>query len=348
MEKTQVEVQTSKEANKQQETQQVKPSFWASAATRRTALIGSLGLLGTAGAGSAWAYNRYLKDHTEIADVAAYEAQAAASSSSSAASSSSETELTNMQVSESGVSADNGSIALKTLVLNEGTSDQITAYTAEVKLNSASILRSAFANNQFGLNIVDLPSSIGAEHKAIWAINGDYYGFRETGIVIRDGVIYRDSPARTGLAFYADGQVKIYEETETNAQALIDQGVINTLSFGPALLDEGSILEGIEEIEVDTNFGNHSIQGQQPRTAVGVIGPNHLLFMVVDGRSEGYSRGATMTELAQMMLDAGCSTAYNIDGGGSSVMIFNGSMLSNPLGKQKERETSDILYIAGA
>ncbi|MBF0808201.1 phosphodiester glycosidase family protein [Rothia nasimurium] len=334
------------EQNPQQPQAEQKTSWVKSKTTRRTALIGGLGLLGTAGLGGGWAYNRYLRDHTEIADVAAYEAQAASNSTTSAAAS--DTELTNMQVTDTGVTADNGSIALNTIVLNEGTSDQITAYTAEVKLGSASILRSAFANNQFGLNIVDLPSNIGAEHNAIWAINGDYYGFRETGIVVRNGVVYRDSPARTGLAFYADGSVKIYDETATTAQALVDKGVLNTLSFGPALVENGAILDGIEDVEVDTNFGNHSIQGEQPRTAVGVIGTNHLLFMVVDGRSEGYSRGATMTELAQMMIDAGCTTAYNIDGGGSSVMIFNDSLVNNPLGKGEERETSDILYIAGA
>lgn len=161
--------------------------------SRRTALVGSLGLLGAAGLGTGWAYNRYLRDHTEISDVAAYEAQAASNSTTSAAASA--TELTNMQVTATGVTADNGSIALNTIVLNEGTSDQITAYTAEVKLGSASILRSAFANNQFGLNIVQNPSEMAAAHNAIWAINGDYYGFRETGIVIRNGVVYRDSPA---------------------------------------------------------------------------------------------------------------------------------------------------------
>ncbi|WP_326502762.1 phosphodiester glycosidase family protein [Rothia nasimurium] len=337
----------SADQNTQQTQADQKTSWIKSKTTRRTALIGGLGLLGTAGLGGGWAYNRYLRDHTEISDVAAYEAQAASNSTTSAAAAS-DTELTNMQVTDTGVTADNGSIVLNTIVLNEGTSDQITAYTAEVKLGSASILRSAFANNQFGLNIVQNPSEMAETHNAIWAVNGDYYGFRETGIVVRNGVVYRDSPARTGLAFYADGKVKIYDETATTAQALVDEGVLNTLSFGPALVENGTILDGIEDVEVDTNFGNHSIQGEQPRTAVGVIGTNHLLFMVVDGRSEGYSRGATMTELAQMMIDAGCTTAYNIDGGGSSVMLFNDSLVNNPLGKGKERETSDILYIAGA
>lgn len=70
-------------------------------------------------------------------------------------------------------------------------------------------------------------------NNAIFAVNGDYYDFRSDGIVIRDGVIFCDIPARTGLAFYSDGTMKIYDETKVSAQALLDAGVWNTLSFGP-------------------------------------------------------------------------------------------------------------------
>jgi len=100
-------------------------------------------------------------------------------------------------------------------------------------------------------------------------------------------------------------------------------------------------------VEVDTNFGNHSIQGEQPRTAVGVIDDNHLVFVVVDGRSPGYSAGVTMTGLAEIMQGLGASTAYNIDGGGSSTMYFDGDLVNDPLGVGRERATSDILYIEG-
>ena len=128
---------------------------------------------------------------------------------------------------------------------------------------------------------------------------------------------------------------------------LVADGVWNTLSFGPALLEGGQVVDGIEDVEVDTNVGNHSIQGAQPRTAVGVVDANHLVFVVVDGRSPGYSAGVTMTGLAEIMQGLGATTAYNLDGGGSSTMYFNGEVVNNPLGKGQERGTSDILYIAG-
>ncbi|ACL41184.1 conserved hypothetical protein [Pseudarthrobacter chlorophenolicus A6] len=201
--------------------------------------------------------------------------------------------------------------------------------------------------DSFGENITETTSAIAEANNAIFAINGDYYGFRDTGIVIRNGVVFRDEGARQGLAFYRDGTVKVYDETSTTAEQLLADGVWNTLSFGPSLLDNGEIAAGIEDVEVDTNFGNHSIQGEQPRTAVGIIDENHLVFVVVDGRSPGYSAGVTMTGLAEIMQGLGATTAYNIDGGGSSTMYFNGGLVNNPLGENKERGTSDILYIAG-
>ena len=203
-----------------------------------------------------------------------------------------------------------------------------------------------FANNQFGENIIEDTSDIAASIDAIFAINGDYYGFRDTGIVIRNGVIYRDEGARQGLAIYADGTMEVYDETTTTAEELLAAGVWNTLSFGPALLDGGEVLAGIEDVEVDTNFGNHSIQGNQPRTGIGMIDTNHFVFVAVDGRSPGYSRGVTMTEFAEIFQSLGATVAYNLDGGGSTTMYFNGEVVNDPLGKGNERGTSDILYLA--
>ena len=220
----------------------------------------------------------------------------------------------------------------------------VTYYVATVDLSDATALRSAFANNQFGQSITDTTSSIAEDNDAIFAINGDYYGFRDTGIVIRNGVVYRDDGAREGLAFYQDGTVKLYDETATTADELVADGVWNTLSFGPALVENGSVIDGIDDIEIDTNFGNHSIQGEQPRTLVGVTSDGTLVFVVVDGRDEGYSRGMTMTEAANLMVSLGCETAYNLDGGGSSTMYFNGSVINEP-SNGGERGTSDILYI---
>lgn len=319
-----------------------------------------------AGGGTAWALDRFVIDHVEISDVSAYEASMAgtttagtttagtttagtsASSSSTSTSTSgttgSTTGSTDAVLTDTSYTSDDTGITVSTVVTGSGSST-VTYFVADIVVDDATQVRSAFAENSFGENIIENTSDIAADNDAIFAINGDYYGFRDTGIVIRNGVVFRDDGARQGLAFYRDGTVKVYDETATTADQLVADGVWNTLSFGPALLEDGQIVSGIDDVEVDTNFGNHSIQGEQPRTAVGIIDANHYVFVVVDGRSPGYSAGVTMTGLAEIMQSLGATTAYNIDGGGSSTMYFNGEVVNDPLGEGEERGTSDILYI---
>jgi len=306
---------------------------------RRALVAATTALTVAAGGGTAWALDRFVVDHVEIADVAAYEAEQSSDTDASSLS-------TGGTVTGSTYSSDGATVEISSVVTGSGDST-VTYYVADVTLTDATVLQSAFANNEFGTNIVENTSAIAEDNGAVFAINGDYYGFRDTGIVIRNGVVYRDEGAREGLAFYRDGTVQVYDETTTSADELVAAGVWNTLSFGPAILEDGEVVDGIEDVEVDTNVGNHSIQGDQPRTAVGVIDANHLVFVVVDGRSPGYSEGVTLPELADIFQDLGATTAYNIDGGGSSTLYFDGEVVNDPLGKGEERGTSDILYIAG-
>jgi exopolysaccharide biosynthesis protein len=307
--------------------------------SRRTFLLGGgAGFALLAGGGATWALDRFVVDHVAIDDVASYEAAQSVGAVDTSGASGTFTDTT--------YTSQYCSITISTVVTGSGDST-VTYYVADVTLTDATVLRSAFANNEFGTNIVEYTSDIAADNAAVFAINGDYYGFRDTGIEIRNGVAYRDEGAREGLAFYRDGSVKVYDETATSADALVAAGVWNTLSFGPAIVEAGAVVDGIESVEVDTNVGNHSIQGDQPRTAIGVIDSNHLVFVVVDGRSEGYSEGVSLPELAAIFTGLGCITAYNIDGGGSSTMYFNGGLVNDPLGKGQERGTSDILYIGG-
>ncbi|MBH0053867.1 phosphodiester glycosidase family protein [Salinibacterium sp. SWN139] len=311
---------------------------------KRHIVIGSvLVLVLGLGSTAAWALDRFVIEHVEISDVAQYEADNSTSTTSTEPTAAATTEPV---LTDTSYTSDDANVTISTVVTGSG-AETVTYYVADVELTDATALRSAFAQNSFGENIIDLTSSIAAEHNAIFAINGDYYGFRDTGIVIRNGVTYRDEPARDGLAFYLDGSVEVYDETTTSADELIADGVWNTLSFGPAIVEDGDVVAGIENVEIDTNFGNHSVQGEQPRTAVGVIDDNHLVFVVVDGRDPGYSSGVTLPDLAVIMQDLGATTAYNLDGGGSSTMYFNGTVINQP-SNGGERETSDILYVGAA
>lgn len=306
----------------------------------RRALLAGAGIAAVGG-GTAWALDRFVIPHVESSDVAAVEASASGSPSASTA---------QMATTQREIGADsytNGTTQLTISRHSSGSGAQALAwFVADLIMGDATALRSAFANNQFGENITANPSTIAQAHDAVFAMNGDYYGFRDNGIEVRNGVAWRDKGVRQGLALYRDGRMKLYDETATNAAQLVSDGVWNTLSFGPGMVNDSQIVSGIDQVEVDTNVGNHSIQGDQPRTGIGCLDTGHLVLMVVDGRSSGYSKGVSMTEFAQMFVDLGAQTAYNLDGGGSSVMYFNGALVNNPLGKGEERGVSDILYLA--
>ena len=294
--------------------------------------------------------DRYLIEKVAIADVNAYASSAVAQATATpvaltqAQATPTASATTAPSYDDWNYTSSSVSISIQKVVSGSG-QNQVTYFVADVVVSDATQLQNAFANNQFGQNIIEYTSAIAEENNAIFAINGDYYGFRDGGIIIRNGVIYRDVPVRTGLAFYRDGSMSVYDETSTSAQELVENGVWNTLSFGPALI-VGSVAQTIgARVEIDTNFGNHTIQGNQPRTGIGIISPNHFVFIVVDGRSNGYSRGVSLTEFTQIFQSLGCTDAYNLDGGGSSEMYFMGRVVNNPLGRNKERGTSDILFI---
>ncbi|WP_342439146.1 phosphodiester glycosidase family protein [Paenibacillus sp. FSL L8-0436] len=282
--------------------------------------------------------DRYLIEHVEVVVA---DDTATAGVSTAAATVAAEVNATSDDWS---YSSDDIQIQIDQVQTGSG-SDQITYFVADVVLKDASSLRSAFADSSFGTNIIEDTSEIASSNNALFAINGDYYGFREDGVIIRNGTVYRDDPVRDAMALFDDGTMKTYDEEEISSSDLLAQGATNTLSFGPILIQDGNIVSDFSSVKIDSNFGNRSIQNANPRTAIGMIAPNHYVFVVVDGRSEGYSRGMTLAELAAVMSDLGATEAYNLDGGGSSTMYFMGRVVNNPLGKNQERGVSDILYI---
>jgi hypothetical protein len=225
-------------------------------------------------------------------------------------------------------------IQLRRFEIGEGQA-RVTYFTAEAIVLDMNRLASGFAKDTFGRNIQERPSVMARRAGALLAVNGDYYGFRDDGVLIRNGLLYRDAPARTGAAFLSDGRMVIYDETGVSAEVLLAMGALHTVSFGPALLRDG---------EVQSDFPG-GIRSLNPRTAVGMIAPGHFVFLVADGRSKGYSQGLTLSQLAELFQELGCTEAYNLDGGGTSTMVWRGEVTNYPQGRGAERASSDILYI---
>ena len=215
-------------------------------------------------------------------------------------------------------------------------------YVADIYVHDARYLKTYLAQNSYGKNIVDKTSNMAEKLSAILAINGDYYGAREKGYVLRNGIIYRStvSPNQEDLVIYQDGTMNIISESEVSVSKLQEDGVYNLLSFGPGLISN-SLITVSENDEVNRSMRSN------PRTAIGKISYNHYLFIVSDGRTNE-SQGLSLYELATFMKQLNCVTAYNLDGGGSSTMYFNGNIINNPVSKSKkssERSVSDIVYI---
>ena len=214
-------------------------------------------------------------------------------------------------------------------------------YVADVEVTDGTSILSAFANNTYGRNITDTTSDMAEENNAVLAINGDYYGARQSGYVIRNGVVYRNQGSNgEDMVISKDGTLSFISESDTTTDSLIQKQAWQVLSFGPVLVENG-------EVAVTENDEVGMAMASNPRTAIGTVAKNHYLFVVSDGRTSE-SAGLSLYELANFMKALGATNVYNLDGGGSSTMVFQGEVVNNPTtngNKISERAVSDILYI---
>lgn len=217
-------------------------------------------------------------------------------------------------------------------------------YVADIKISKLSYLKTAFAKDTFGQNIIEYTSVIAKRKNAIFAINGDYYGFRLKGYVIRNGILYDPSrlPREKGediLVVNQDGSFTIVKEASTTPTELYENKAWQVFCFGPGLIVDGEIT-----VDEKSEVGGH--MESNPRTAIACVSPGHYIIVVSDGRTEE-SAGLSLYQLAQFLQKYNVSVAYNLDGGGSSVMVFNNKIVNKPTtdGRIRERGVSDIVYI---
>jgi exopolysaccharide biosynthesis protein len=111
------------------------------------------------------------------------------------------------------------------------------------------------------------------------------------------------------------------------------------VSGGPLLLWKGKRLEEPEKEAISRVF----FLARHPRTAVGVRADGTLLFVTVDGRRPEESVGMSLPELTDLMLELGCVSAINLDGGGSTTMVIEGNVVNRPSGGSARRNADAIL-----
>ena len=233
---------------------------------------------------------------------------------------------------------DTKSITIETYERNN---TQIHVATVKIKGNAS--IKTALADETYRRNVTAKTSTTAKSVNAVLAINGDYYGARDAGYVVRNGQLLRSesqNASQEDLVIYKDGSFGIIKEGDITAQQLVDNGAMQVLSFGPALIENG-------QVAVDSSDEVGKAMASNPRTAIGIIDDSTYVFVVSDGRTSE-SKGLSLKQLADFMKELNVTTAYNLDGGGSSTMYFNGQIINKPTTNGRnieEREVSDIVYL---
>ncbi len=209
-------------------------------------------------------------------------------------------------------------------------------YVEDIYVRSVEYIRALFARDTYGDNIYEKFMSMAERSNSVCSINTDFYGYanRPYGLVIRNGVLYRDTPSeeKSILVLYKDGTVEMFPAGVTpDGQELIDKGAWQGMCFGPILLENGQMMESYKDV------------GRDPRTIFGMVEPGHYVFVVIDGRQDDYAVGYNYKGEAILMEDLNCQAAFNLDGGGTSQMSFGYDLTNHPF--DNGRSTSDILFV---
>ena len=219
-------------------------------------------------------------------------------------------------------------------------------YVADIYISDLKYLGSAFANGEGNGNYNSSLAWIDAISQrvdAVVAICGDHYYGRREGMVIRNGVLYRDTHNQDVCVIYTDGRMETIMDSDLDIEEVIAAAPWQVWGFGPGLLDA----DGHAKTFYDGQPNALSVNPKNPRCAIGYYEPGHYCFMKVEGNRQHYfigSYGMTLSEMAVKFEELGCKCAYNLDGGKSAAM----SWLGKVYGTNYDRTISDIIYITDA
>ena len=213
--------------------------------------------------------------------------------------------------------------------------NDVIYFVADVYVSDLGYLRSGFANGKYngGFQMID---EIARQENAVVALSGDHYAGRGEGLVVRNGVLYRETRFQDVCVLLSDGTMVTLTNAELDMDDLKAAAPWQVWAFGPELLDdEGHALTSFNSIVLPNN----------PRAAIGYVEPGHYYLVEVEGTRTGYysgSRGMKMYELANLFESLGCKSAYNLDGGQSVGLAWMGELVSF----RYDRSIPDIIYVA--
>lgn len=212
----------------------------------------------------------------------------------------------------------------------------ISYYICDIKLNSASALHTAFVDGI--ITSRNYTSYTAKQSEAVFAVNGDFCGYHNNGIIIRNGTLYRNKPCDWDLCYVNKyGDLKVGLNNDYDGKALVADGALQSWCFGPTLVKDYKAV-------TDFNTPGLSRTHNEPRTAIGQVDTLHYIILVVDAvRTTVTTGGMSFAQLAETFVSLGCKTAYNFDGGGSTTLYFLGEVVNTPC-NNGERMVNDIVY----
>ena len=224
----------------------------------------------------------------------------------------------------------------RSVVINQVSEDNLTYFVADVQLADVSVWKSIYSSDR--QTLTDFVSG----SDAVLAINGDDFGTHKYGVILRNGELLRERDTTRHMLIVAnDGHLSMVTDRRKNghkelSDRLLSENAWQAYEFGPALVENGEALTFPKAFDVISTRSTR----KEPRTAIGQISPLHYCVIVVDGRQPGYSDGISLQDLQQLFLRYGAQTAFNLDGGGSAEMWFQGEILNQP-SSDHERKISD-------
>ena len=169
-------------------------------------------------------------------------------------------------------------------------------------------------------------SNIVAANNAIGGINGGGFkddalgtGGKPEGLLMVDGNVYSGNNYTYYSAVGIDKDNKLIVSNSITLGMLQNQGVRDAVSFGPVIIINGqpTIYYG------DGGYGIH------PRSAIAQRKDGAIMMLAIDGRQVG-SLGATMKNVQDTLLQYGAYNAFNLDGGASTALVYNNTVVNEP------------------
>ena len=226
--------------------------------------------------------------------------------------------------------------------LSSGRAYNCDYWIADIKIVDSSQLRTISAGG-FSSSATMKGIALAKRANAVLAIDGDYFCYTGKGYILRQGELFLNDLAgdRDVLLIDANGDFHaVFEPGQGTVTDTVDGiPVINAFYFGPVLVNQG------QKVELKFIDGMAYDEGRQ-RMAIGQVGPLEYKVMCCAGPSRG-SRGMTMDRFATFVAEQGVQVAYNLDGGDSTMIIFNGKKINDPR-NPSTRQICDMIYFASA